>query len=76
MCCYEKNEVWMPRKQKQYNSASIIIFLADALYVCVYIYIFQIPFNQFLLDKSFPWDEGQVLSITQLTLIEKKKILL
>ena len=39
-----------------------------------YIYFFQIPFNQFLFGKSFPWDEGQVLSVTQLTLIEKKKI--
>ena len=60
----------MPGKQKQYNSASIIIFLADALCTYIYIYIFfffQIPFNQFLLDKSFPWDEGQALSVTQLT---------
>ena len=42
----------------------------------IYIYFFQILFNQFLLDKNFPWDEGQVLSVTQLALIEKKKILL
>lgn len=66
--CYEKNKVWMPGKQKQYSSISIIIFY---LMLSIFLLPQCLSINFDLIRVTLEWTS---IPVIQLILIEGRKL--